>query len=175
MEQRARKRFNPRFTFQKEDFPFVVRLAAYFLNNEEKCKELEMDLSKGILLTGPIGTGKTTWFQLMQEVTTKENKYFYTTCRNVSFEFIQDGFATIHKYSRGDINSLSPKNICFDDLGTENNFKYFGNECNVMAEVILSRYDLFVSHQIKTHITTIFQQPRSKNIIPNVFVLVYVK
>ena len=36
----------------------------------------------------------------------------------------------------------------------KNNLKYFGNECNVMAEVILTRYDLFVSRKLITHITT---------------------
>ena len=40
------------------------------------------------------------------------------------------------------------------DLGTENNLKYFGNECNVMAEILLSRYDIFISKKLLTHITT---------------------
>ena len=26
--------------------------------------------------------------------------------------------------------------------------------CNVMGEVLLSRYDLFINHKVKTHITT---------------------
>jgi len=47
-----------------------------------------------------------------------------------------------------------PARICFDDLGTESNLKYFGNECNVMAEILLSRYDLFISHSLLTHLTT---------------------
>ena len=154
LEQIARKNFHPNYTFQKEDFPFILRLAAYFLNDEEKCKELDIDLDKGILLTGPIGIGKTTWFRLMQHIMVKEQKFYYTTCRDVSFEFIRVGYDTIDKYSRGIPYDFPMRNICFDDLGTENNLKYFGNECNVMAEVILSRYDLFITHDIKTHITT---------------------
>jgi hypothetical protein len=43
---------------------------------------------------------------------------------------------------------------CFDDLGVEQNLKYFGNECNVMAEILLSRYDIFTTKKIQTHITT---------------------
>ena len=39
-------------------------------------------------------------------------------------------------------------------LGTENSLKYFGNECNVMAEILLSRYDLFVLRHMQTHLTT---------------------
>ena len=44
--------------------------------------------------------------------------------------------------------------FCFDDLGIEQPRKYFGNECNVMAEILLSRYELFVSKGIPTHVTT---------------------
>ncbi len=43
---------------------------------------------------------------------------------------------------------------CFDDLGSENNTKYFGNDCNVMAEILLSQYDRFITHGTQTHITT---------------------
>lgn len=36
----------------------------------------------------------------------------------------------------------------------ENNLKYYGNECNVIAEILLSRHDIFTSKKIQTHITT---------------------
>ena len=32
--------------------------------------------------------------------------------------------------------------------------KHYGTDCNVMAEILLSRYDLFISHNMLTHITT---------------------
>ena len=76
------------------------------------------------------------------------------TCRDISFEFIKEGYEIIHRYSRGSYSQTVYKNYCFDDLGVESNLKYYGNECNVMAEILLSRYDLFISRKIKTHITT---------------------
>jgi DNA replication protein DnaC len=51
-------------------------------------------------------------------------------------------------------NNLHPKIYCFDDLGAEQSLKYYGNECNVMGEILLSRYDLFISQKMITHITT---------------------
>ena len=36
----------------------------------------------------------------------------------------------------------------------ENNLKYYGNECNIMAEILLSRYNHFVSRKLITHLTT---------------------
>lgn len=51
-------------------------------------------------------------------------------------------------------NSERPRIYCFDDLGAEQSLKYYGNECNVMGEILLSRYEYFVSHDMTTHITT---------------------
>ena len=90
----------------------------------------------------------------MKHLTPSEHKYFVKPCRDISFEFIQDGYQTIHKYSNGKLYHSDPKIICFDDLGTESNLKYFGNECNVMAGILLSRYDIFISKRIPTHLTT---------------------
>jgi hypothetical protein len=41
-----------------------------------------------------------------------------------------------------------------DDLGTGKQIKHFGNECIVMAEIILSRYDSFIHEKNLTHLTT---------------------
>ena len=46
------------------------------------------------------------------------------------------------------------KFYCFDDLGVEPTGRHFGKDCNVMGEILLSRYDLFLSHKTKTHATT---------------------
>lgn len=90
----------------------------------------------------------------MKYLTATEHKFLVKPCRDISFEFIQDGYQIIHKYSKGKLYESEPKTICFDDLGIENNLKYYGNECNVMAEILLSRYDLFISKKVQTHITT---------------------
>lgn len=44
--------------------------------------------------------------------------------------------------------------FCPDDLGVEPTGRYFGKDCNVIEEVLLSRYDLFLTRQIRTHATT---------------------
>jgi hypothetical protein len=46
------------------------------------------------------------------------------------------------------------KNYCFDDLGVEPTVCHYIKECNVMGEILLSRYDLFKAKNTKTHITT---------------------
>ena len=154
LEKKGIELYGKKFKILETDHEIIYKLIAYFLKDEQACYQFNIDLEKGILLTGPIGCGKTSLMNLMKSFTATENKFFVKPCRDISFEFIQDGYQIIHKYSKGKLYESEPKTICFDDLGTENNLKYFGNECNVMAEILLSRYDLFISKKLLTHITT---------------------
>lgn len=154
LEIKGQELYWPRFEIDELDYPVVHRLIAYFLRDEQSCAQFGLNMDKGILLSGPVGCGKTALMNLMKLITKVESKFFIKPCRDVSFEFIQDGYQIIHKYSDGKLYNSDPKVICFDDLGIENNLKYYGNECNVMAEIILSRYDMFISKRIPTHLTT---------------------
>lgn len=154
LELKAKQDYGDKFQFLEQDIGNITKLIAYFLNDEETTNQLGIDLTKGILLSGPVGCGKTTLMTLMKYVAPKENKFYLKTCRDISFEFIKEGYEIIHRYSRGSYSQSEYKNYCFDDLGVESNLKYYGNECNVMAEIILSRYDLFISRKVITHITT---------------------
>jgi hypothetical protein len=80
--------------------------------------------------------------------------YKIKSCREVSFEFSKSGFDALAPYTQkhGPLNRLS--GYCFDDLGAEQQIKHYGNECNVMAEILLSRYDHFVDQGCVTHLTT---------------------
>ncbi|NNT71636.1 ATPase [Flavobacterium sp. IMCC34852] len=154
LENKGIELYGNHFKIIETDYPIVYKLIAYFLKDEPTCFQYGINLNKGILLTGPIGCGKTSLMNLMKYLTATEHKFFVKPCRDISFEFIQDGYQIIHKYSIGKLYQSEPRTYCFDDLGTENNLKYFGNECNVMAEILLSRYDLFISKKLLTHITT---------------------
>lgn len=154
LENKGVELYGNHFKILEIDYPIVYKLIAYFLKDEQACYQFNINLEKGILLSGPIGCGKTSLMNLMKNLTPTEHKFYVKPCRDISFEFIQDGYQIIHKYSIGKLYQSEPRTYCFDDLGTENNLKYFGNECNVMAEILLSRYDLFISKKLKTHITT---------------------
>jgi DNA replication protein DnaC len=154
LEQKGIELYGNQFKILESDYSIIFKLLAYFLKDEPTCFQYSINLNKGILLSGPVGCGKTSLMNLMKYLTPTEHKFFIKPCRDISFEFIQEGYEVIHKYSKGKPYQSNPKIICFDDLGTENNLKYFGNECNVMAEILLSRYDIFISKHIQTHTTT---------------------
>ncbi len=156
LEEKGKQNFNESFAILKSDHELISKLLAYFFRDAEKAEQYKINLNKGILLCGPIGCGKTSLMSLMRHFLPPTHRHIMKSCRDISFDFIQDGYEVIHRYSRQAINDRSGELpiYCFDDLGTESNLKYYGNECNVMAEVLLSRYDLFVSRKLVTHITT---------------------
>ena len=167
LEKKGIELYGNHFKILESDYPIIYKLIAYFLKDEATCFQYGINGNKGILLSGPIGCGKTSLMNLMKHLATTEHKFFVKPCRDISFEFIQDGYEVIHKYSKGKLYQSEPKTICFDDLGTENNLKYYGNECNVMAEILLSRYDIFTAKKIQTHITTNLSASEIENVYGN--------
>jgi len=154
-EKRGKEQFGPNFRIYPEDHEIIYKLLVYFLRNEQEATRLGLDLNKGILLTGPIGCGKTKLMTLMRLVPAQDRFFVLKACRDISFEFGTKGFPVIDSYSTYSFrNNNQPRIYCFDDLGPEQTIKYYGNDCNIMAEIILSRYDQFISCGMLTHVTT---------------------
>jgi DNA replication protein DnaC len=153
-EKRGQEMYGPKFRIIPEDHDIIYKLIIYFLGHEEEAKRLGLDLRKGIMLTGPIGCGKTSLMSLMRLVPAKERNFTIKTARDISFEFIQEGYDVINRYSKLSFTGTGPRIYCFDDLGAEQNLKYYGNSCNVMGEILLSRFDLFDSVGMVSHVTT---------------------
>ena len=102
----------------------------------------------GILLSGPVGCGKTSLMTLIREFHDPQKKYILKSSRDIASEFHQDGFGVLQRYGK------ARKPICLDDLGVEQTMRYFGNECNTIGEILLQRYDLMISEGFITHGTT---------------------
>lgn len=158
MEELGQERYGTHFHLYHEDAPLIYKLLVYAVQDKKEANKLNLDLRKGILLTGPIGCGKSTIMNLVRYFFQPGKKYEIKSTRDISFEFEKEGYKVINRYSKNPaILSYSnpvPNIYCFDDLGVEQIQRYFGNECNVMGEILLSRYDLFISKGIPTHLTT---------------------
>lgn len=144
------------FKIYKEDHRLIYKLLLYMTRDKQNALKHGLSLNKGILLTGPVGCGKTSLMKLLRYFQPAGDRYAVRSSRDISFEFRRSGYEVIHKYSHGALHDPTRQfmTCCFDDLGTESNLKYYGNECNVLGEILLSRYDLFVSHRMLTHVTT---------------------
>ena len=139
--------FGKKFRIIKEDREILYKLCNYFIKDELNCKKLGLDLGKGILLSGPVGCGKTCLMRLLRHLTPHERPYEVIPARNIAFAFNNIGFKIVEDF--GD-----SKFYCFDDLGVEPTGKFFGKDCNVMGEVLLSRFELLIKYNIRTHATT---------------------
>ncbi len=154
--RKASKFIGKEYVISESEKGIVFALVAWMLKDDLVAKEMNFDLNKGILLSGPIGCGKTTLFKILRSCNFPASKYGIVSTRHIVSEFMQSGYEILEKYSNGNFSHdiRTPKAYCFDDLGTETTSKYFGNDCNVMAEILLTRYDLFKEKGIITHLTT---------------------
>lgn len=139
--------FDKNFRLYKEDEPLLFKLCCYFIQDHWTCAKMGIDTNKGLLLSGPVGCGKTSLMKLLPYLAPHKTNYEIIPTRNIVFNFNAAGFEVLEKYN-------DTKNYCFDDLGVEPTGCHYTKECNVMGEILLSRYDLFKAKNAKTHITT---------------------
>jgi energy-coupling factor transporter ATP-binding protein EcfA2 len=155
LERKGKELYGEHFRLYGGDYPLLERLLAYAAGDRDSAERQGLSLRKGILLSGPIGCGKTSLMTLLRLLLPPEERYRVKSCREVSFEFHREGYDVILRYTQPPSGSLlKASTYLFDDLGTESSGKHFGNTCNVMGEVLLSRYDQFVLRGVKTHLTT---------------------
>ncbi|WP_269686358.1 ATPase [Flavobacterium lacustre] len=154
IEYQGTAHYGSSFQINILDIPIIYKLIIYMIKDNKAALKEQIDLSKGILLSGPIGCGKTSIMSLIKPFTSPLSEYKIKTCRELSFEFAKKGFETINYYTLKQANQSKLTGYCFDDLGAEQQIKHFGNDCNVMAEVLLGRYEQFVENKCITHITS---------------------
>lgn len=147
LDAKGKLMFGNKFKIYKEDREVLFKLCNYIIKDQENCKKLNIDTNKGILLSGPVGCGKTSLMKLLRHIVPHQKPYKVIPTRNIAFSFNHIGYKTIEDYGDGQY-------FCFDDLGVEPIGRHYGKDCNIIGEIILSRYDLFVEHKIKTHATT---------------------
>jgi DNA replication protein DnaC len=146
--------FGNRFKIYEEDLPVIRKLVIYAIRDTATMIQLDISPDKALLLSGPVGCGKTSMMFLLNYFCPPQSSYKIKPCREVAFEFAKKGYEALVPYTQKEHKQIKLSTYCFDDLGTEKQIKHFGNECNVMAEIILSRYDSFIHEKSLTHVTT---------------------
>lgn len=140
--ERIGKGIDPGFKITPEISGVYQELIKYFHGDPE----FNGDLTKGVLLMGPTGTGKTLAMRIMSIYRQIDDTKFIMNGKTylMNYEiidvnqlvnyFMESAFDGIDIYCRRYI-------ICLDDIGTETNqVKYFGNTLDVVGHVLAERY-----------------------------------
>ncbi len=159
------ERYNSKWINTDENQRLITLFSQYFTQDSRFESENEgFSFKKGLLLYGGIGIGKTSLFQIF--IRNPLASYMVVSCREIANGYANNAAkgAKGTDYLDDYIDEIDPTHnnpfkqdawgICFDDLGTESSKKTFGNEVNVMEEILLSRYDRRIALTAKTHITT---------------------
>lgn len=136
---------------------YQYELLQWYFSKDPRFSDAGYSLSKGLLLVGPVGCGKTT---LMKAFTKNIYQSFtIVPCRRIADEYKNNKL--INRYSAVSKNNFphlyyghTELGWCFDDLGTEEKKKNYGDELNVMEDVLLNWYDKLTIGFNKVHITT---------------------
>ena len=151
-------------TIDDDNREAVQQLCLYF-SAHPAAADYNISLSKGILLCGFPGVGKTLLMRFFQF--NPLQSYAFASCTDIENHWAQPGepytvggVPIIDYYSNSIQLSSDPfvhevGGICFDDLGSRDNpiQKRYGEEKNVMQEIIFNRYNNRLPFN-QTHFTT---------------------
>ena len=65
LETNGKELFGKNFTIYKEDHPLIFKLLVYIVGDNTNADRLGIFLDRGILLSGPVGCGKTALLTLL--------------------------------------------------------------------------------------------------------------
>lgn len=126
----------------------------------------EIDPKKGLALLGNVGVGKT--YMMAFFFQNQVQSYVMANCRKIEGQWVEEASAkdkpaqgVISRYSGPIIGAVNSNpfghlqiGVCFDDLGTETTpSKAYGEEKNVLAEILMNRYESGMPFNM-THVTT---------------------
>lgn len=136
------------FEVDENNKEIIQNLIRYF-SGDPDC---EWNLSKGLLLMGDVGLGKTYIMSVMRDYAKAANidfrQFRLVGCPDIADEVEQNGAESLQKYFAGE-------DICFDDLGQEQAvIQRYGNNLSVMERILVKRYSSFVNGRCITHATT---------------------
>lgn len=144
----AKKAGKTAFNFD-ENNKGLIRNLMYYFANDGRC---EWPLSKGLLLTGTTGTGKTMLFKVFRKLL---REYLPNNPKSFSIAHCRECYDNFAARQRQGLESYIQGNWCFDDLGDEElEYRHFGNTVCIMEQLLSERDKKFCIGVGYTFITT---------------------
>lgn len=156
--------------FKDFDIDSEPRLSIYKKAYENFINGLDEEKStKGILLIGQVGVGKSVMMKIMQ-------KLFKDSVRGFKWLVCGDLVDLLEHYTPSEVKQMYGRDLkmdlYIDDIGVGNSiFNKYGNTTNIISEILSERYEIFVSEKIKTHISSNKATALDKNKFPDIITL----
>ena len=145
-----------RLVWESDTETIFRELVRYFIGDTSGM----YDIHRGIYLFGDFGCGKTIMMQALQDFTRLIEERLTAasvayTPRTFRFTPAKDIAMEIQRTATTDSLRQYYTGIrLFDDIGSEQEKKIFGNEVNAMSEILLSRYSAWQCGGPPTHVTS---------------------
>jgi DNA replication protein DnaC len=104
---------------------FVQNVLNYFTEGQTN-----LNRDKGLLIRGAIGSGKTFTMKVIQKWLSEQKKFSFYRCQNIAEDFNKAGSNVLVEYN-------IEKEILFDDLGAEEQGRFYGDKQEVFEKIIL--------------------------------------
>jgi hypothetical protein len=166
----------PNFEFSEIDREMYTLLIKYFFQDPTFENVDGYSLNKGLFIQGNVGVGKSLMMKIFRVFNSKYLKNqgfaFYLTTDVIQkyqalgeMEYSKHGSQCFRKDLFGAIDCKKPIMTWYDDLGVENNtVSHFGNTSTLLADILLKRYDMFISYGMRTIICTNLSGRKIENI-----------
>lgn len=106
---------------------------------------------KGVFVVGGIGTGKSSMMRIFQNIfkdTDRRFKWVHAyELKDLSEEITVNEIKAYYGYE-------CKTDLYIDDIGFAIDVKRYGNTVNIISELIIERYDLFVTSGYRTHLSS---------------------
>jgi hypothetical protein len=144
------RQFEPKLKIDKH-LDKIITLLIHKIQLNTKFENTGYSLSKGIILMGGVGTGKTLILKTFETLIRSFSYYTRNETVKMGFKLLPT-YKVVEMYnssgtnifSNNQFHYLARNTVGLDDLGAEAKGIHFGNSSNVIAELILRRYDYFI-------------------------------
>jgi len=147
------------YTIDAANKDVLNTLFNYFIGDKLFCTENNIDLNKGILLCGGVGTGKSIIMHAFKDYACEINRmngFQYYTAIDIIDSVNVSGVDYLEKFSYNFTGNIANPITCYiDDIASKNEIvKNYGTEISVIEQLISIRYNIYSRYRKLTHFSS---------------------